>query len=328
MVRVPVPNPIEYLLRRKFPGYPAPRFSRTLSAVDSDPRQSEIEEFRAYLQRKSPDELQALCVEEQEHEYRAARAAAEREEQQRPFNRAMAKADFEHWSKAAYWTLDEAIALSFGKAPEVVTWESVKPYTGISPFARKYARVRDLALRAKVLKQLFEPALPGFFLAWARRNEIEAPAELIELLEKRGIVVANWKDLHDKLKVQCDEAIKAANLKIQKGNEAIAKYQEQRTSLLQRNEQLTAQVTELEATQWEGFDPESSTYPSELDIAMLAWRGATRGSDPALTAKEQIERWLDLHYPDRRLLSPDARQRIAVVCNWEKSGGRRRRDAK
>jgi hypothetical protein len=47
------------------------------------------------------------------------RVKAEQEEGERFFNRPHANADFDHWSKAAHWTLDEAIALSLGKAPEV-----------------------------------------------------------------------------------------------------------------------------------------------------------------------------------------------------------------
>jgi len=61
---------------------------------------------------------------------------------------------------------------------------------------------------------------------------------------------------------------------------------------------------------------------------MQAWRGVTKGQNTGGTAKERIERWLDVRYPDRRDLSNEARQRIAVICNWEKSGGRPRRKEK
>ena len=74
---------------------------------------------------------------------------AEREEQDRFFNQPHAKADFAYWIKAAHWTLDEAIALSFGKAPEHVSWERLKNLVQISPFAVEYQRRRELALRAR-----------------------------------------------------------------------------------------------------------------------------------------------------------------------------------
>jgi hypothetical protein len=83
-------------------------------------------------------------------EVQELQVVAEREEQQQIFQSAFCEADFAHWSKAAHWTLDEAIALSFGKAPEVVRWERVNAYVNVSPFAAKYARVRDLALRTRL----------------------------------------------------------------------------------------------------------------------------------------------------------------------------------
>jgi hypothetical protein len=67
----------------------------------------------------------------------SGRSEAQREEAQRFFNQPRAEADFEHWSKFAYWTLDEAIALSLGKTPQIVTWEEVKEYTGIRSFASR-----------------------------------------------------------------------------------------------------------------------------------------------------------------------------------------------
>jgi hypothetical protein len=46
------------------------------------------------------------------------KAKSDYDENQRVFNRPSAVADFDYWSRMSYWTLDEALALSFGKAPE------------------------------------------------------------------------------------------------------------------------------------------------------------------------------------------------------------------
>jgi hypothetical protein len=59
-----------------------------------------------------------------------------------------------------------------------------------SSFVAQYARRRDLALRAKSWEQLFDPLLPGIFLAWAKRTDTP---ELIEAVERRGVQVADWK---------------------------------------------------------------------------------------------------------------------------------------
>ena len=84
------------------------------------------------------------------------RMMEEEEEYERIFYQAHADADFEHWSKAAYWTLDEAVALSFGKSPEIVNWKVVEPDQEVSRFARRYALLRDLAQRAKAVERLHD----------------------------------------------------------------------------------------------------------------------------------------------------------------------------
>lgn len=94
--------------------------------------------------------------------------------------------------------------------------------------------------------------------------------------------------------------------------------------LIQERDELKDRVVELDSLAWEGFDPDSATYPTELDIAMQVWRAVMNRPSEDLTAKAQIGNWLNQNYPDRKTLSQEARERIAVICNWEKAGGRRR----
>src|SRR5512132_1732264 len=111
---------------------------------------------------------------------RKRRARAEAKEHSRFFNRPSADADFVHWSKTAYWTIDEGVALLLGKAPETVYWESVRDYAEVSPFVRQYAQIRDLAMRARESGQLALGTEPRAFLEWAKRTGIEYPSELEE----------------------------------------------------------------------------------------------------------------------------------------------------
>lgn len=316
-------RPVEFLTQRKFPDWRAIKTPQPISmssigrgGISHDYRAKRLQEIEAYqseLKSKSVDELMSLYQQERAREAEELRAKVDREERQRFFNQLSAKADFVHWSKAAHWTLDEAIALSFGKNPKVVTWERVKEFVHISPFAQRYEQIRDLALRAKAWEQLYDPVLPSFFLAWARRSEIEVSPELLEEVEKRGIVVADWKDAYDKLKEQFDVILADRD-----------KLADISKRLIKERDGLKDRVAELESLTWEGFDPDGDTYPLELDIAMQAWRAVTNRPAPNMTAKEQIENWLDENYPDRKKLSKEARARIAVMCNWEKAGGRPR----
>jgi hypothetical protein len=133
-------------------------------------------------------------------------------------------ADFSHWGKLSYWTLDEAIALSFGRAPESVNWKTIEGYTRVSPFAFGYQRRRELALRAKALSELYDPVRPGFFIAWAHRLEWGFPTDLEAIVVARGQQIGDWKTAYERereahaktmewAKAQLDETLEFAKRK-------------------------------------------------------------------------------------------------------------------
>ncbi len=200
---------VEYLVNRKFPilkliNYSPPLTSSSRGGGMSFERRQEINNeaqvHKETLLAMPRSELAALVKQEQKKEAEEALRRREKEEQECFFNQPDADADLVHWSKAAYWTLDEAVALSFGKAPEHVKWDSVIDFVQDSAFAAQYARVRELTLRAKAVNQLHDPVRPTNFLAWAKRTDISYPAELEERLAARGLQIADWKSLYDELK--------------------------------------------------------------------------------------------------------------------------------
>jgi hypothetical protein len=212
MAKLPSFEPVDFLLERRFGAgarcadtvFPVTLSSRPPVRTDPD-RAKRVAQYRAKLLALPSDELKVLVEEEREKQRAELAAKTEREERERFFNQPLARADFDHWSKAAHWTLDEAIALSFGKAPERVSWDRVQPYVHVSAFAFQYQRRRDLAQRAKVWKQLFDPVLPGVFLAWAKRTGLDVSSELQAAVEARGIQVADWKTHYDDLKSKYEE---------------------------------------------------------------------------------------------------------------------------
>lgn len=64
------------------------------------------------------------------------------------------------------------------------------------------------------------------------------------------------------------------------------------------------------------FDKTSNTHPHELDLAIQAWQ-AVSSSEGKGKPKARIRKWLD----DNTKLSDAAKERICIVCNWEKLGG-------
>lgn len=185
---------IDALVRHKFPptvfaslsNQPQPKGTTTLGRIL---RHEEITRYRSELQNLPSDQLQSLY----DTETAAALTGMQREEDARFFNQPQAKADYDYWSKAEHWSLDEAIALIFGKAPEIVSWDKIKTYVATSPFVKQYSRLRDLADRAKVWAKLYDPVLPPIFLKWAEDNEIAVPAELAENVAKLKGKLVDWK---------------------------------------------------------------------------------------------------------------------------------------
>lgn len=197
---------IELLVRLKFPPTVLASLSNQLqpkgtTTLGRKLRSEEIARYRSELQNLPSDQLQSLY----DTETAPVLAAMQREEDARFFNQPQAKADFYHWSKAEHWSLDEAMALVLGKAPEIVSWDTIKTYAGTSPFVKQYSRLRDLAERAKVWKKLYDPVLPPIFLKWAEDNEIAVPAELAEKVAKLKGKLVDWKKQYEDANAACDQ---------------------------------------------------------------------------------------------------------------------------
>jgi hypothetical protein len=185
---------VEFLVYRKFPSSTLATLSNQLQPKGTTTlrrllRHEEMNRYRSELQNLPSDQLQSLY----DTETAAALTDMQREEDARFFNQPHAKADYDYWSKAEHWSLDEAIALVFGKAPEIVSWDKIKTYFGTSPFVKQYSRLRDLADRAKVWAKLYDPVLPPIFLKWAEDNEIAVPTELAENVAKLKGKLVDWK---------------------------------------------------------------------------------------------------------------------------------------
>jgi hypothetical protein len=249
MVQLGNNDPIEFLVHRKFPGLATIWFPPTRRVVTPADRaahaalQARSAEYRVALKAMPEEELNALLISESQKEAEELKARVELEESQRVYNQPYATADFVHWSKAAHWTLEEAIALSFGKAPEVVNWEVVKPFEKISLFARQYARVRDLAHRAKVWNKLFDPVLPIIFVNWTKDIEIDFPELLAEKIRARSWNWVDWKKAFE----EAHEALEQTKDAHQRRDEAWTKtILEQRTAIQAYEARIKGLLDQLE----------------------------------------------------------------------------------
>jgi hypothetical protein len=244
MPKKPGFDPYDYLARRRFP--------RAYSIVDPHPDnftelrkrehyESQAAAFIEELRDKPSEEVSALVKAERKKEAREADGRERKQEEARFFNRPSAEADFTHWSRAAYWSLEEAVALSFGKDPRIVNWKSIEFCQSVSPFVKRYRDLRDLADRAVRMKQLCDQVIPGFYLGWARRMEITVDPRLVEHVTARGVVIADWKTMYD----AGQKAVQDATNKLSQLRDELERSNEERARAMELSQSAEAERDEL-----------------------------------------------------------------------------------
>lgn len=191
----------EYLIDRKFkregdaPFASFERWRASRSKLDAlFGKSGEELEYEVKLKKLSLTELIALLEEVKHQEAIDQAAMAELKDRQQFFHEPRAVADFAHWSKMPIWTPDEATALSLGKAPEVVNWETIKPHVLELPFADRYSKRRALLLRAAGAGELREIP-PGTFVAWSERRGVDVPPELKNAVRAAQQGIEDWDSL-------------------------------------------------------------------------------------------------------------------------------------
>jgi hypothetical protein len=203
MARLPKLDPVEFLIERRFPDFrllqSAPPQGRVgnLSAEEAANQRRKMADYEAELRQKSEDEIAALYEQESTAHQAEKEKAAQLEEKQRFFNQPAVDADLVHWAKMAVWRLEEATMLLFGKDPAEVSWEQLKSFANRSDFAKKYAKSRELVVRAWFADQLTDPVSPAQFLGWAQSLDLGIPEGLIELVEKHSGSVASFKERYE-----------------------------------------------------------------------------------------------------------------------------------
>jgi polyhydroxyalkanoate synthesis regulator phasin len=183
------------------------RIPLTASSVDFTPSGLVLRSEHRKATEALRAELSALDYENLKARYDGfvteARAQAEAKEAAHPFNQPHARADFDHWAKMEYWTVDEGIALLLGRSPAALIWDHVKHIE--SHVIWQFARIREAAQRAVNWKTLHEGNRPGAFILWAKRFEYPVPQELEEKVVKFGHFMGDWYSNYEQLKQSFDE---------------------------------------------------------------------------------------------------------------------------
>jgi hypothetical protein len=151
------------------------------------------------------ESLQLLSNQELEKEIETLKLKKSTEsEAAHQFNQPNALANkeiFEYWSKAAYWTLDEFVALILGRNPKVVYAVAVANDKHHSQFGMKFKETMVLAERALAMGKIFQKTSPQVLCGWAKNLLIEIPEELQSAVESRKTGLTDWKKAYDDLAI-------------------------------------------------------------------------------------------------------------------------------
>jgi hypothetical protein len=193
----------QFLASLRFPCVIDPTGATSKRKVTSDVFMVErmrAREYIASLGKLSDTELDI----QYEKAVEALRAEADRQEAARPFNQPHARADVSRWAKMAYWTPDEAVALSLGRDPKFANWEKLQQLVQSSRFAYRYAAQREIVMRAKDMGQLWGKTTPALFLAWAERTQFPMPDDLIDAVKAIGTPAVDWKTFFDQSQLKVE----------------------------------------------------------------------------------------------------------------------------
>ena len=232
-------NPIDFLVRRKFRmSFAPPPFGS--SASDTLAHKSlmkEVEDYRRKLFALPANELQEM-------HYVELSAFQKEQEAELFYNKPFAQADYRHWSRAPYWTLDEAISLTFGKDPRIVAPDKFLEFSHQDGFVKKYLELNDIVNRARKMKLLTDPIQPSVYIIWAKQSGYEIPADLESAIVNNAAHTTDWKLEHDKLKEVMAEKLRLTEARLHDIETEAANATQCKDT---RIEQLKAQLEEATA---------------------------------------------------------------------------------
>jgi len=116
------------------------------------------------------------------------------------FNRTDAIANLDHYLSLVMWTREEAVALCFGKNPNVVNFDSLNAYVHdndndpqakYSAFITDYFNVRDMLLSDPSVP---EKEVPLFFLNWFNSHRVIIHDDLQQKVVQRKMIASSAYD--------------------------------------------------------------------------------------------------------------------------------------
>lgn len=124
------------------------------------------------------------------------------------FNKPGTLADFGFWARKLLWTVDQAVALSMGRNPDLVnsiTLSEPANLSSESAFAQEYFARMRIARTFIATGQLMDEATPGEMLAWLNRAKLPTPPDLVAAVSAMNHRIADWYSEFQRVEQQLNE---------------------------------------------------------------------------------------------------------------------------
>ncbi len=282
-------NPKQFLIEHRFPTLKALRansvnvdgfnFSKTQKIRQNI--EKDAAKYQAELDELTYVEILSKVKEAKAEIAKKNQQAAEEREKNQYFNKPSALADFQYWAKMSFWSLEECTVLSFGRSPDIVKISNVESQRQYSPFVKELLDTHRLVKRATSMNQLAKSNIPGFFVAWAKRNNISIPQELADAVVAHGHQIADWKTGYEEsvkhlqeLQSLSDKQNKQIEMLLQKINEMKANQQTKRSvskaNLHPRTRDNLLRLIIVMAVDGYSYDPKAAKSPTHKDLEGFA----------------------------------------------------------
>lgn len=121
---------------------------------------------------------------------------------------AFGDADLFYWARMPAWTPEQTAALSLGKNPDLINWETCAAKASYYPFCAEFLKRCTLAYSWSGTDILPDPASPVDAIEWMIQLKLIYPNELQKAVELVGGRPANWRAMHAHL-VQRFESLRS-----------------------------------------------------------------------------------------------------------------------
>lgn len=265
-------NPVRDLLIDKFDSMSVNTVMGWLNSASSPNKsppvdKSTIEAIKAEFARL--DSLSESALEQEYCEFKENQRAAEIAG--RWYNRPEYSADYRHWLKMSYWSVEEGLMLLFGYDPRRLTYANIEKSFYTDPFCEHMRDGLEMAKRSIQVKALRAYNSPNLFVTWANDVEIIVPEKLSAALAQIGYKILSSAATIEAKSSQFEELKSNFESLLETASRQNKTCEDLLRSLDEKNTELMAWKEKFEKVEQAGYQkPTDPRYTKSLQKIIIA----------------------------------------------------------